>query len=49
MAVKKIAMTLAALALSTVAVRVESIKVGFMTTLSGPGAVLGQHMRDGWA
>ena len=26
----------------------ESIKVGFLTTLSGPGAALGQEIRDGF-
>lgn len=26
----------------------DSIKIGFLTTLSGPGAVLGQEMRDGF-
>jgi branched-chain amino acid transport system substrate-binding protein len=41
--------TAAALAMPSIA-RADAapIKVAFMATLSGPGAALGNHMRDGW-
>jgi branched-chain amino acid transport system substrate-binding protein len=41
------AFTLAA-ALSGPALSQDKVKVGVLTTLSGPSAVLGQHMRDGF-
>jgi branched-chain amino acid transport system substrate-binding protein len=34
--------------LSSPALAQDKVKVGMMTTLSGPSAVLGQHMRDGF-
>ncbi len=37
-----------ALALSATTAMAESVKIGFMATLSGPPAVLGKHMRDGF-
>ena len=42
--------TAAALALPSFAARADGgpIKVAFMATLSGPGAALGNQMRDGW-
>ncbi|MBO6757637.1 MAG: ABC transporter substrate-binding protein [Roseibium sp.] len=35
-------------AAAAVPAKAESLKIGFMATLSGPPAVLGQHMRDGF-
>jgi branched-chain amino acid transport system substrate-binding protein len=34
--------------LGSPAIAQEKLKIGVMATLSGPGAVLGQHMRDGF-
>ncbi|WP_349360125.1 ABC transporter substrate-binding protein [Stappia sp.] len=42
------AVAAAALGLSGAAAQAESLKIGFLATLSGPPAVLGQHMRDGF-
>ncbi|NRG19346.1 ABC transporter substrate-binding protein [Rhizobiales bacterium] len=42
------AVTAAALGLSGVAAQAESLKIGFLATLSGPPAALGEHMRDGF-
>ena len=38
----------AALGLAGGAAHAESLKIGFLATLSGPPAVLGEHMRDGF-
>ncbi len=40
--------TVAALALATAAHAADKVKVGFMSTLSGPGAALGVDIRDGF-
>lgn len=40
---------LATLMVQTVAHAATTLKIGFMTTLSGPGAVIGQEMKDGFA
>lgn len=47
---KKVLSALAATTIlcSTSAASAESLKIGFLATLSGPPAVLGQHMRDGF-
>lgn len=42
------AIAAAALGVSTFAAQAEGLKIGFMATLSGPPAVLGKHMRDGF-
>ena len=42
------AVTAAAVGLCGAAAQAESLKIGFLATLSGPPAVLGQHMRDGF-
>ncbi|MDM0068238.1 ABC transporter substrate-binding protein [Variovorax sp. J31P207] len=39
---------LAALALASTAQAADSLKIGFLTTLSGPGAAIGQEVRDGF-
>ncbi|WP_346898373.1 ABC transporter substrate-binding protein [uncultured Roseibium sp.] len=39
---------LAGLGAATAPASAEGLKVGFLATLSGPPAVLGQHMRDGF-
>ena len=39
---------LAGLGAATAPASAESLKIGFLATLSGPPAVLGQHMRDGF-
>lgn len=39
----------AALFIQSAAHAASSIKIGFLTTLSGPGAVIGQEMKDGFA
>ena len=33
---------------AAIAQEVQELKVGFMATLSGPAAVYGEHMRDGF-
>lgn len=38
----------AAIGLAGGAAHAESLKIGFLATLSGPPAVLGEHMRDGF-
>ena len=42
------AVTAAALGLGLASASAEGIKIGFMATLSGPPAALGNHMRDGF-
>lgn len=42
------AVAAAALGLAGGAAQAESLKIGFLATLSGPPAVLGEHMRDGF-
>ncbi|SDT99737.1 ABC transporter substrate-binding protein [Stappia sp. ES.058] len=42
------AVAAAAVGLCGAAAQAESLKIGFLATLSGPPAVLGQHMRDGF-
>ncbi|MXN65660.1 ABC transporter substrate-binding protein [Stappia sp. GBMRC 2046] len=42
------AVTAAALGLSGMSAQAESLKIGFLATLSGPPAALGEHMRDGF-
>jgi len=37
------------LLLATGAQAADSVKIGFLTTLSGPGAVIGQELKDGFA
>lgn len=39
----------AALFIQSAAHAASNIKIGFLTTLSGPGAVIGQEMKDGFA
>lgn len=38
----------AALGMAAMPAQADSLKIGFLATLSGPPAVLGQHMRDGF-
>lgn len=42
------AATIAGLAPSPGRAQAAGVKIGFVATLSGPGAALGTHMRDGW-
>ncbi|HKG77161.1 MAG TPA: ABC transporter substrate-binding protein [Beijerinckiaceae bacterium] len=37
-----------ALACAAASAQAETFKIGFMTTLTGPSAALGQHLRDGF-
>jgi len=46
--VKRLATTIAALAATLSAACAEPAKIGFITTLSGPGAGLGADLRDGF-
>ncbi len=43
-----VAVAAAALGISGLAAHAESLKIGFLATLSGPPAALGEHMRDGF-
>lgn len=43
------AFAVSALAIASAAHAATEIKIGFVTTLSGPGAVVGQELRDGFA
>ena len=45
---RRLALVTAALLGLTPSVRAEPITIGLLVTLSGPGAVLGQHARDGF-
>lgn len=42
-------LAISALALAATAHASEPLKIGFVTTLSGPGAVIGEELRDGFA
>ncbi|MHC5654198.1 ABC transporter substrate-binding protein [Stappia sp.] len=42
------AIAAAAFGLGGLSAQAESLKIGFLATLSGPPAVLGEHMRDGF-
>lgn len=44
----KAAAAAAALCMSGLAAEAEGLKIGFLATLSGPPAALGEHMRDGF-
>jgi len=37
-----------ALACAAASAQAETLKIDFMTTLTGPSAALGQHLRDGF-
>ncbi|MGL4240159.1 MAG: penicillin-binding protein activator, partial [Beijerinckiaceae bacterium] len=48
MTIKGLLLGAAAAALMSAPAMAQNVKVGLLTTLSGPSAVLGQHMRDGF-
>ncbi len=48
MTIKSVMLGAAFAALMTAPALAQNVKVGLLTTLSGPSAVLGQHMRDGF-
>jgi branched-chain amino acid transport system substrate-binding protein len=48
MTIKSAVLGAAFAALMTAPALAQNVKVGLLTTLSGPSAVLGQHMRDGF-